>query len=149
MEKGRVFVVIVSACLAGVACRYDGESCPDEEVISLVETRQALPVCPEQLGGLPTPREPAEIRGGDGGDVLRGKAIVLDRRGRDVSSDFVKGASEVLRLAELVGATEAIVKAESPSCGCGSISQGGRLVPGDGVTVSLLKQHGISIRVKQ
>jgi uncharacterized protein YbbK (DUF523 family) len=141
-------VIIVSACLAGVACRYDGKGCPDEEVISLVETRRALPVCPEQLGGLPTPREPAEIQGGDGADVLEGKAIVLDRTGQDVSSNFAKGASEVLRLARLVGATEAIVKAESPSCGCGSISFRGKLVSGDGVTVSLLKQHGISVRTR-
>jgi len=138
----------VSACLAGVACRYDGESSPDQEVISLVETHRALPLCPEQLGGLPTPREPAEMQGGDGADVLLGKAIVLDRGGRDVTSNFLKGAAEVLRLAKLVGATEAIVKAESPSCGCGCTSLGGKSESGDGVTVSLLKQNGITIRVK-
>jgi uncharacterized protein YbbK (DUF523 family) len=141
-------VVIVSACLAGVACRYDGKSCPDEEVISLVATQRALPVCPEQLGGLPTPREPAEIQGGDGADVLRGRAIVLDRVGRDVTSNFVRGAAEVLRFAKLIGAIEAILRAESPSCGCGNISLRGELVKGDGVTVSLLKQHGISVRTR-
>lgn len=141
-------MIIVSACLAGCACRYDGANCADEGVTSLVERHRALPVCPEQLGGLPTPREPAEIQNGSGADVLKGKARVRDKKGRDVTRNFVKGAEEVLRLAELVGATEAILKAESPSCGSGTICSKGKSVPGDGVTASLLKQHGISVRTR-
>ena len=142
-------MIIVSACLAGVACRYDGKSCPDEGVISLVKAGLALPVCPEQLGGLSTPREPAEIQHGDGTDVLAGRTIVLDRAGRDVTGHFVKGATEVLRLAKLIAATEAIVRAESPSCGSGKIISRGELLPGDGVTVSLLKQHGINVSARR
>ncbi|UCF78688.1 MAG: DUF523 domain-containing protein [Candidatus Eiseniibacteriota bacterium] len=138
-------MVIVSACLAGLSCRYDGKSCPDEEVLSIVQAHQALPLCPEQLGGLPTPREPAEIQGGDGTEVLRGRAKVLDSQGKDVTSYFVKGAHEVLRLAQLAGVKEAILKAESPSCGCGRIVLRGRLVAGDGVLASLLKENGISV----
>jgi len=116
--------------------------------MSLLEKGTALPVCPEQLGGLPTPRDPAEIQGGEGKDVLRGKAIVLDRTGRDVTSNFLRGAEEVLRLANLIGAKEAIFKAESPSCGCGAIISGGKPRAGDGVTVSLLKKHGITVRAR-
>jgi uncharacterized protein YbbK (DUF523 family) len=139
-------MVIVSACLAGITCRYDGTSCPDEEVLSLLEAHEALPVCPEQLGGLPTPREPAEIQGGDGSDVLRGEAKVLDIKGQDVTSSFVRGASETLRIAHAAGVSEAILKAESPSCGCGRIIFRGRLVAGDGVTASLLKENGFRVR---
>lgn len=141
-------MVIVSACLAGASCRYDGKSCADAEVMSLVEKGAAFPVCPEQLGGLPTPREPAEIQGGQGKDVLEGKAIVLDRTGRDATSNFLRGAAEVLRLAKLVGAKEAILKAESPSCGCGIIITQGKPRAGDGVTASLLRQHGIIVRAR-
>ncbi|KPJ60121.1 MAG: hypothetical protein AMJ46_08220 [Latescibacteria bacterium DG_63] len=141
-------MIIVSACLAGLSCRYDGKSCPDEEVISLLEVHQAIPLCPEQLGGLSTPREPAEIQGGDGSDVLRGKAKVLDRKGQDVTSCFVKGAFETLRIARAARVKEAILKAESPSCGCGRIILRGRLVSGDGVTTYLLKENGISVRTR-
>lgn len=141
-------MVIVSACLAGCSCRYDGKSRPDEAVLSLVGEHKALPLCPEQLGGLSTPREPAEIHGGDGSDVLRGEAKVLDRKGKDVTSNFVRGASEVLRLAQAAGVKEAILKAESPSCGCGRIIFRGRLVVGDGVLASLLKENGLSVRTR-
>ncbi len=141
-------MIIVSACLAGVSCRYDGASCPDEEILSLLEANEVLPVCPEQLGGLSTPREPAEIQGGDGADVLRGQAKVLDIRGRDVTSSFVKGASETLHIAQAARVSEAILKAESPSCGCGRIILRGRLVAGDGVTAALLKANGIRVRAR-
>jgi uncharacterized protein YbbK (DUF523 family) len=134
--------------LAGVSCRYDGTSCPDEEVLSLLEANEALIVCPEQLRGLSTPREPAEIHGGDGAGVLRGEAKVLDIKGQDVTSNFVKGASETLRIAQVARASEAILKAESPSCGCGRIILRGRLVAGDGVTTSLLKANGIRVRAR-
>ncbi len=108
-------VVLVSACLAGVRCRYDGGACPDPAVVDLVRRGRALPVCPEQLGGLPTPRRPAEIRGGAGADVLEGRARVVTASGADVTDAFLRGAEETLRLARLSGAEGAILKARSPS----------------------------------
>ncbi|MFH0778238.1 MAG: DUF523 domain-containing protein [Candidatus Eisenbacteria bacterium] len=142
-KRGRA--VLVSACLAGVRCRYDGGSCPDEEVMSLLSASRAIPVCPEQLGGLPTPREAAEIQGGDGAHVLRGTAKVIDKKGRDVTQNFVLGAQQVVELAKAAGVKTALLKSESPSCGLGRIVSGGRLVDGDGVLASLLKQNGISV----
>jgi uncharacterized protein YbbK (DUF523 family) len=121
---------------------------PDERVIELVRTGQAIPVCPEQLGGLPTPRTPAEIKGGTGADVLDGRAEVVNSKGDDVTGKFVRGAQEVLRIAQSVGATEAIMKARSPSCGCGEIADGTfseKLINGDGVTSALLKRNHIAI----
>ncbi len=141
--------MLVSACLAGVACRYDGGSCPHEEVVALVRAGRALPVCPEQLGGLPTPRPRAEIRDGDGADVLAGRARVVDEAGRDVTDAFMRGAEEVLRVARLTGARQAILKARSPSCGAGEIHDGtfrGALRPGDGVTAALLRREGLDVR---
>lgn len=141
--------VLVSACLAGVACRYDGGSCPLPEVTGLVRAGRAIPVCPEQLGGLPTPRPRAEIRGGDGADVLAGRARVVDEAGRDMTDAFRRGAEEVLRLARLTGARRALLKARSPSCGAGEIYDGsfrGTLRPGDGVTAALLRREGLEVR---
>lgn len=141
-------MIIVSACLAGVRCRYDGRACPDEEVLALVAGGRALPVCPEQLGGLPTPRRPAEISGGDGAGVLSGEARVVANDGRDVTGMFVLGAEETLRLARLVSARRAIFKSRSPSCGTGAIYDGtfsGRIRPGDGVSAAILKKAGIAV----
>lgn len=140
--------VLVSACLAGVRCRYDGEAHPDERVLDMVRSGRGIPVCPEQLGGLPTPRRRAEIRGGDGSDVLDGLARVVDEDGRDVTGPFLRGAEETLRLARLAGAERAYLRARSPSCGLGTVYDGGfsgRLRPGDGVTAALLERHGLAV----
>src|SRR5512136_2016262 len=99
-------MIIVSACLAGVACRYDGGAKPCAAVICLVAEGQAIPVCPEQLGGLPTPRLPAEQVGDR----------VIRKDGMDVTAEFERGAQEALKVARLVGAKTAILKARSPSC---------------------------------
>ena len=131
--------VLVSACLLGVPCRYDGKSVPCEDVICLKERAQLVPVCPEQLGGLATPRTPAERRG----------EAVVTRYGRDVTAQYRRGAQEALRLARLFGCTKAILKSKSPSCGCGLIYDGsfsGRLVPGEGVTAQLLRENGVEVR---
>lgn len=130
---------VVSACLAGVSCRFDGGHTPREQVIELVRQGLALPVCPEQLGGLPTPRPPCEIR--------EGQVVTID--GEDVTEAFERGVVEGVRLAVMAGCTEAILKARSPSCGCGHIYDGtfsGRLVPGDGVFAKALRAAGISVR---
>lgn len=140
--------VIVSACLLGTACRYDGRSCPNAAVIAKLAGRSYIAVCPEHDGGLPTPRARSEIVSGDGYDVLRGDALVLAEDGTDVTAAFVRGARHALALAQQAGSTTAILKSNSPSCGLGRIYDGtfsGVMVPGDGVTVALLRNNGVTI----
>ena len=144
-------MILVSACLCGIQCRYDGSAKPDAELVELLQCGQALPVCPEQLGGLTTPRPSAEIKGGDGASVLAGTASVADTAGDDVTAAFMRGAAETLQLARICRAERAILKANSPSCGCGAIYDGtfsGSLKDGDGVTAALLKQNGISVETR-
>jgi len=141
-------MILVSACLVGCRCRYDQGTKEQAEIVNLVRTGQALPVCPEQLGGLPTPLLPAEIVGGDGDGVLDGRARVVNRAGEDVTEQFLTGAREALRLAQAVGATGAILKERSPSCGTEAIYDGtfsGATAPGAGVTAALLRRHGIAV----
>lgn len=129
---------LCSACLLGIKCRYDGKDCRNEKVVELLKTELLIPVCPEQLGGLPTPREPAEIFGGK----------VLTKSGRDVTENFIRGARETLKIVKLLGVKEAVLKQGSPSCGCGRIYNGtfsGKTVEGDGITAALLKKHGIKV----
>lgn len=140
---------IVSACLAGIKCRYDGGTKPCPKIIELVKTGMAIPVCPEQLGGLTTPRISQEIQGGSGEEVLDGRCKVLNKEGRNVTENFLRGAEETLRIARLFSAEEFIGKTKSPSCGCGQIYDGsfaGKLIVGDGVTTALLKRNGINVR---
>ena len=140
--------VVISACLLGVRCRYDGGDSRNETAIKQGEQYALIPVCPEESGGLPTPRPPAEIVGGDGGDVLDGRAKVMTADGTDVTGAYLKGAHHALRVAQSNRATHVVLKARSPSCGCGNIYDGtfsGTLTPGDGVTTALLKRHGITV----
>ncbi|MDR0841523.1 MAG: DUF523 domain-containing protein [Christensenellaceae bacterium] len=140
--------IAVSQCLAGEACRYDGGSKPNAAVLELVRQGEAVCICPECLGGLPTPREPSEIIGGEGADVLAGRAKVLNRAGQDVSERFIQGAYAALAICKAQGIGYAILKARSPSCGTGKIYDGsfsGALRGGDGVTAALLKQNGIQV----
>lgn len=136
---------IVSACLAGVACRYDGKHSRDEDVVRLVESGLALPACPEQLGGLATPRPPAEFRGGDGRAVLRGDAAVADQAGRTVTDLFLRGAVEFYRLARTFGAGGAVLKDRSPSCGLKRVIVDGRVGGGRGVAAALLEGEGLKL----
>ncbi len=139
---------IVSACLVGVKCSYDGKYKVNDRVMQLVKDGKALPICPEQLGGLSTPRKSAEIIGGSGEDVLEGKACVTTEEGVEVTSRFMKGAQESLKLAKLVNAKKAILKSRSPSCGCGKIYDGnfrGELKEGSGVTAALFMREGIEV----
>lgn len=136
--------ILVSACLAAVCCRYDGKAKP---LAALAERGQSyLPLCPEVAGGLGVPREPAAIVGGDGFDVLDGKARVVTASGRDVTAEFVGGAKAVLAQALNSGITLAVLKQNSPSCGVGSVrtAQGGAK-PGHGVTAALLSRNGIQV----
>jgi uncharacterized protein YbbK (DUF523 family) len=143
-----VMKILVSACLLGVNCRYDGGNSRDENAINRLKADELIPVCPEEAGGLSTPRPPVEIVGGDGNDVLDGKAKVMTVDGEDKTEEFLKGAQHALELAQSQGATCVILKAKSPSCGCGTIYDGsfsGTLISGDGVTTALLKRHGIEV----
>ena len=130
--------IIVSACLAGIDCRYDCANKKNEEIIKLVQDGVATPVCPEQLGGLPTPRDPAE--------QIKDKVITIN--GTDVTIEYQKGAQEALKIAKLIGATKAILKSKSPMCGFESIYDGtysGKTIEGDGIFAKLLKKEGIKI----
>ena len=131
--------LLISACLLGCPCRYDGQRKPIPGLEALWERYHPIPVCPEQLGGLPTPRVPAE-RVGD---------LVLTRDGRDVTQAYRRGAEEALRLARLLNCTKALLKEKSPSCGCGRIYDGtftGTLTDGSGITAELLQKHGFALR---
>lgn len=130
--------ILVSTCLLGLPCRYDGESrlCP--EVLELMKVHHLVPVCPETIGGLSTPRPPAERRG----------ERVVTREGRDVTEEYRRGAEAALTLCRLFDCKAALLKERSPSCGCGSIHNGlfdGGLIEGDGVTAELLREHGIPV----
>lgn len=138
--------ILVSACLLGANCRYDGGNSRNEQVLRLMEHYHLVPVCPEQLGGLKTPREPAECRACHEGE--KEEVRVVTKTGEDVTESFGKGAAEALRLAKLYGCETAILKERSPSCGFGVIYDGtfsGKKVPGNGMTAKLLAQNGILV----
>ncbi|MCA1697164.1 MAG: DUF523 domain-containing protein [Actinobacteria bacterium] len=141
-------LILVSACLAGCECRYDGHANPASGVARLVAEGRAVQICPEEDGGLPTPRPPAEIVGGDGHDVLAGRAKVMTRAGEDVTDIYIRGAEIALERARGAGATKAILKSRSPSCGKGEIYDGSfsrTTASGDGVTAALLSQNGVDV----
>ena len=132
--------LLISGCLLGLACRYDGacRPLPKEVLEALAEKFQLIPVCPEQLGGMSTPRNPSE-RVGD---------KVISDIGCDVTEEYQKGAREVLKLAEMFGCHKALLKEKSPACGSGLIYDGSfqkKLVSGDGVATELLRQNGIQV----
>jgi uncharacterized protein YbbK (DUF523 family) len=142
-------MIIVSACLAGLNCKYNGGNNECIEVIRLIKSGKAIPICPEQLGGLATPRPVAEIYKGTGAEVLDGKCRVMRINGEDVTSEFIKGAYETLKIAQMAGAKKAILKSKSPSCGFGHIYDGSFkdiLTEGNGVTAELLIRNGISVK---
>ncbi|MDR2977303.1 MAG: DUF523 domain-containing protein [Streptococcaceae bacterium] len=133
MEK-----ILVSACLAGFPCRYDGSAKADIEVVDLVRDGRAIPICPEQLAGLPTPRAAAEIIG----------EKVFTNTGEDITESFRRGAEETLKLARQFGCRRAMLKSKSPSCGFGKVYDGsfsGKLIDGSGLTAKLLSESGIEI----
>lgn len=130
--------LLVSGCLLGLCCRYDGASKTHPLAVELLAGHSVIPVCPEQLGGLPTPRPPAERQG----------ERVVTAGGADVTAAYRQGAEEALRLCRLFGCQAAVLKERSPSCGCGQIYDGtfsGALTAGNGVTAALLLKHGIPV----
>jgi len=129
---------LCSACLLGARCRYDGKSKPNKKVMELLKKEILIPVCPEQLGGMQTPREPSEQRG----------KKVVSKSGKDVTENFQVGAMETLKIAKLLEINEAILKQRSPSCGSGQIYDGtfsGKIIKGDGVTTEMLRKNRIKV----
>ena len=140
--------LLVSACLLGLNTKYNGKNNLNLAVVRHLEAVVLVPVCPEQLGGLSTPRPAAEIRGGDGHGVLDGLAAVMTKEGEDRTAAFVRGAEETLRLAQTLGIKTALLKARSPSCGCKEIYDGsfsGGKKAGDGVCTALLLRSGFQV----
>ena len=130
--------ILVSACLMGVGCRYDGKSNQLPQLEQLMKQHTCIPVCPEIFGGLPTPRVPAERQG----------SKIMTQDGQDVTQQFVRGTAEVLRLADLYHCKAALLKERSPSCGSGQIYDGTftkTLTEGDGLTAEMLKRKGIAV----
>ena len=130
--------ILVSACLLGVNCKYNGENNYSDEVIKFLKDYDIIPICPEILGGLSTPRKPSEIK--------EDKVFSID--GKDVTKNYQKGAAETLKTAKLLGVKKALLKAKSPSCGNGLIYDGtfnNQLIEGDGITTQLLKENDIEV----
>lgn len=130
--------ILVSACLLGVSCRYDGNGKAYDSITALMDKYELIPVCPEILGGLATPRDPSEIIGGR----------VMSENGKDVTDEYEKGAKETLRIAKLYGCKKAILKERSPSCGFGKIYDGTfshTVIDGNGIAANLLSENGISV----
>jgi len=139
---------LISACLLGMRCTWSGNDNKNDRAIELSKVETLIPVCPEQLGGLATPRAPQEIQGGTGQDVLDNKCRVLNKNGEDVTAEFIRGAEETLEIVRQLNIKEFIAKSRSPSCGCGQVYDGtfrDRLIDGDGVTTALLRRSGIRI----
>jgi uncharacterized protein YbbK (DUF523 family) len=140
--------ILVSACLLGVDCKYSGTNNLNKKVLETFKNDTLIPICPEQLGGLTTPRTPAEIIAGDGADVISGIAKVMDKDGQNVTGNFIRGAEETLKVAQLLNCKKAVLKAKSPSCGCGHIYDGSfshTIRSGNGVSTQLLIDNGIEV----
>ncbi len=146
---------LISACLVGINCSYKGGNNLhklDTEILKQYKQGKLIPVCPEQLGGLKTPRVPAQIQNASGEDVLDGKAKILTEKGLDLTEQFTKGAEEVLKIVKTLNINEVILKQRSLSCGCGQIYDGtfSRTVKkGDGITTALLKRNNILVKTEE
>jgi len=144
---------LCSACLLGIKCMWNGQSKPTSRLIKLFKKGELVPVCCEQLGGLPTPRTPSGIFNTTGLEVINGKGKVVNKKGEDVTRKFLKGSQEILKIAQKLEIREAILKKTSPACGVGKTWQmrkiNGKyknyLVNGDGVLTALLKANGLKI----
>ncbi len=144
--------ILVSACLAGERCRYDGSVCAVPRVEALVRAGRAVTFCPEVEGGLATPRPAAELVGGDGRAVLRGEAKVLTADGDDVTAAFIAGAKLAVTRAAAVGCRCALMKSKSPSCSTTMVFDGtfsGRMKPGTGVAAAALAEAGVDVETSE
>ena len=139
-------MILVSACLLGIDCKYNGLNNKNENVLKYLQGKEYIIACPEQLGGLTTPRNPSEIVKIGENEVNEYK--LLSNKGKDVSKNFIKGAEETLKIAKIFNCTEAILKEGSPSCGSSFIYDGsftGKKISGQGVTTDLLRKNNIKV----
>jgi len=139
-------MILVSACLLGIDCKYNGSNNKNENVLKYLEGKEYVIACPEQLGGLTTPRNPSEIVKIGENEVNEYK--LLSNEGKDVSDNFIKGAEETLKIAKIFNCTQAILKEGSPSCGSSFIYDGsftGKKISGQGVTTDLLRKNNIKV----
>lgn len=153
IRKSEIDFVLVSSCLMGFKTRYDGKS-SEISKLPLLLNEIPIPICPEQLGGLPTPREASELASNSikcifsGEEVLSGKLKVLGCETKsDFSSYFIRGAEETLKICKYYNCKRAVLKNRSPSCGCGAVYFKGELIEGNGVTAALLLKHDIQVIV--
>lgn len=140
-------MIVISACLCGVNCKYNGKNNLNEKCLKLLQEGKAILICPEQLGGLTTPRNPSEIIG-NAKEVFLGTGKVLSKEGKNVTKEFIKGAEEALSIAKAVHASKAILKEGSPSCGCNYVYDGsfsGKKIRGKGLTAHLFESNGIDV----
>jgi len=141
-------MIIVSACLLGLNAKYDGTTNAHALIRKFSSVGRYIPICPEQLGGLPTPRVPVEIIEGTGQDVLAGLCAVQGEQGEVVTPQFVRGANEVVKIVKMIKVTAAILKERSPSCGVNYIYDGSfshYRKQGQGVTAAILIAHNIPV----
>lgn len=135
-------MILVSSCLLGINCKYNGKNNYSEKLEQILKTEEVLPLCAEQLGGLTTPRSPAEIKN------INGEKRVINKNGEDVTENFLRGAEEVLKMVKKFNIKKAILKDKSPSCGKGKVYSGnfdGNLVDGNGILTDLLIKNGVEV----
>ena len=147
-RKKTSYKFLISACLVRLDCKYDGKNNLNPKIQNFFAKGCCLAACPEIIGGLSTPRPPAEIDGGDGLAVLRKKAKVTNAAGRDVTKECMRGTAIIVRLAKKYGIKQAVLKSNSPCCGVGKIYDGtftGSLIPGNGLLAAALIKSGIKI----
>ena len=141
-------MIAMSACLAGIPCRYDGKEKGCAACRERILQGDVVLVCPEVMGGLPIPRPPAELPGGDAEAVWEGRSRITNREGRDVTEQYLRGAEKILNLCREHNIREVWLKAKSPACGCGAVYDGsfqGRLTRGDGILAALLRKENITV----
>ncbi len=138
-------IYLVSACLVGINCRYDGANSYSATVTAFLEGRHFIPICPELLGGLGVPRPPCRFAGGDGKALLAGTARILDSDGNDLTQSYLIGANKALSIARQKGITSALLNERSPSCGVHEVHIGDAAAPGMGVMTALLVGEGIRV----
>ena len=141
-------MIAVSACLLGINCKYNGNNNKNDKVFEYLKDKEYILICPEQLGGLSTPRNPAEIINGNGYDVIKKNSNVIDNTGKDVTKEFINGANECLKIVNIYKCKRAILKEGSPSCGSNYIYDGtfsGKKILGVGTTTALFRNNKIEV----
>jgi uncharacterized protein YbbK (DUF523 family) len=139
--------ILVSACLLGLPTRYDGKSKRSQDVLDYLQREKLtpIPVCPEQLAGMTTPRDKTFFQSGDGRAVLAGNGEAVSENGQSMNAIFCRGAKMTLEIARLSGCRRALLKEGSPSCGVHRVYLGEDKVPGVGVTSALLLNSGMEV----